>query len=448
MSDSESPIDRREFLRATSTVGVGAMLGALMPSDMPVRARRSPLETIRVAVIGLNGRGLVHAQNFSRLPNTEVSHLCDVDAVVLGKAMKDAASRGGKAPTAIGDFRRALDDRTVDAVSIATPDHWHAPMALLAMQAGKHVYLEKPCGHNPREGELLVAAQTKYGRQVQLGTQQRSSPRTIDAIHAIRDGVIGEPYLVRAWYANARTGIGRGKPAPVPANLDYELWQGPAPRTPYRDNVIHYNWHWFRRWGTGEICNNGTHEIDIARLALGVEYPTRVVSNGGRYHFADDWEFPDTQEATFEFPGGKTIIWQGQSCNGLKLFDRGRGTAILGPGGSVVLDRDGYVVYNPKGAVVKRDIEPRAGDGLELTGDDAATSSHMQNFLDAIRGRAALRAPIADGARSVLLCHLGNIAQYTGRALRTDPANGRASGDAQAMAYWSREYDPRWKPAV
>jgi predicted dehydrogenase len=399
-----------------------------------------------VAVIGLNGRGMVHAQNFSRLANSEVAYLCDVDSTVLGKAK--SAPRQARAPKAIEDFRRALDDKSVDAVSIATPDHWHAPMAILALQAGKHVYLEKPCGHNAREGELLVAAAQHYGRHVQQGSQQRSSARTIEALQMIREGAIGKPYMVRAWYANTRGGIGHGKPAPVPATLNYELWQGPAPRTPYRDNVVHYNWHWFRRWGTGEICNNGTHEIDIGRLALGVDYPTTVTSTGGRYHFEDDWEFPDTQEVVFEFAGGKSIIWQGQSCNGLKPFDRGRGTAIYGTSGSMVLDRDGYLLYDVKQRLVKENLEPKKGNGLELTGDDAATSLHMENLLGAIRAGERLRAPIADAAKSVHLCHLGNIAQYTGRKLRTDPANGHIVGDTDATQYWSRSYAPGWAPKV
>ena len=235
----------------------------------------------------------------------------------------------------------------------------------------------------------------------------------------------------------------------MPSNLDYELWQGPAPRTPYRDNVIHYNWHWFKRWGTGEICNNGTHEIDVARLALGVDYPTRVTSTGGRYHFEDDWEFPDTQEATFEFEGGKTIIWQGQSCNGLQTFGRSRGTAILGTTGSIVLDRDGYVLYDLKNKVVKQNIEAKAGDGLELTGDDAATAAPHAELprRDSDRRDAyAHRSPTR--AKSVLLCHLGNIAQYTNRALKTDPKNGHILGDADATKYWSREYAPAWTPSV
>jgi len=446
MTPIESSVDRRDFLKTASATGLGLMMTNRLPSPA-VLTSASANEKVVVAVFGLNGRGMVHAQNFSTLENSEVAYLCDVDSNVLAKAARGMPGQA-KAPETIGDFRRALDDKRVDAVAIATPDHWHAPMAILAMQAGKHVYVEKPCGHNPREGELLVAAQRKYDRVVQMGTQQRSSARTIEAVQAIRDGVIGRPYLARAWYANTRTGIGHGKPAPVPSNLDYELWQGPAPRTPYRDNVIHYNWHWFTRWGTGEICNNGTHEIDVARLALDVEHPTGVMSTGGRYHYQDDWEFPDTQEATFEFAGGQRIIWQGQSCNGVRLFDRSRGTEILGTTGSLVLDRDGYVLYDLKGKVVKQNIEPKAGNGLDLSGDDAATSIHMRNFLDAIRTGAALRAPIVEGAKSVLLCHLGNIAQYTGRKLTTDPKTGHIVGDDRAMRYWSREYAPTWAPAV
>jgi predicted dehydrogenase len=447
MTDDTSAVGRRDFLKSASAAGLGAMVSSRLPASLVV-GRSSANEKIVMAVVGLNGRGAVHAQNFARLKNSEVAYLCDVDSTVLAKAMQQSNGEQGRQPKAIDDFRRALDDKAVDAISIATPDHWHAPMAILAMKAGKHVYLEKPCGHNPREGELLVAAQAKYGKVVQMGTQQRSSDRTIEALHMIKDGAIGRPYLVRGWYANTRKGIGKGKPAPVPSNLNYEMWEGPAPATPYRDNVIHYNWHWFKRWGTGEICNNGTHEIDIARLALGVDYPTRVLSNGGRYHFADDWEFPDTQEATFEFEGGRTIVWQGQSCNGLKLFDRGRGTAILGTNGSIVLDRDGYVQYDNANKVVKTNIEPKTGNGLELTGDDAATSVHMDNFLGAIRGGGTLRAPISDAAKSVLLCHLGNIAQYTGNALHTDPKTGHIIGDAAAMRYWSREYSPKWAPTV
>jgi len=435
---------RRKFLKTASAAGFGLAATRSPLFGFP----RSPTDTVAVAVMGMNGRGTVLARGFARAAHATVTYVCDVDSLVLAKGGAAVAQVQSKPPKGLGDFRKALEDKDVDALVIAAPDHWHTPAALLALQAGKHVYIEKPCGHNAREGELLVEAQRKHRRFVQMGTQQRSAPRSIEIIQAIKEGAIGQPYLARTWYANTRGPIGRGKAAPVPANLDYELWQGPAPRTPYRDNVIHYNWHWFRRWGTGEILNNGTHEIDVARWALGVSYPVRVTSAGGRYHYADDWEFPDTQEAWFEFADGKTIIWQGQSCNGLTTFGRSRGTAILGTTGSVVLDRDGYTMYDLKEKVMKSSLAARAGDGLNTTADDEMTALHIANFVDAIRTGAALRQPIDEGAKSVLLGHLGNIAQSTRRALRIDATSGRITGDEEAMTLWQREYAPGWAPVV
>jgi predicted dehydrogenase len=434
---------RRRFVKTVSSAGLG-----LLAARVPLFASGSPGEKVVVCVMGLNGRGTVLAKTFAKTANAEVAAVCDVDSTVLAKAAKTVSDTQGKAVKSLADFRRALDDKSIDALVIAAPDHWHAPAAILAMSAGKHVYVEKPCGHNAREGELLVEAQKKHGRVVQMGTQQRSAPRSIEVMNAIREGLIGKPYLARAWYANTRATIGRGKVAPVPANLDYDLWQGPAPHTPYHDNVIHYNWHWFRRWGTGEICNNGTHEIDVCRWMLGVDRCTRVTSTGGRYHFDDDWEFPDTQEAAFEFPGGKTIIWEGQSCNGLTTYGRSRGTAILGTTGSVVMDRDGYVVYDLNDKVVKQNAASQAGDGLNISADDDMTNLHIANFVDAIRTGGSLHQPIEEGAKSVLLGHLGNIAQWTGRALRVDPQTGHILGDDEAMRFWQREYAPGWAPTV
>jgi predicted dehydrogenase len=426
---------------------MGLLIADRIPSPA-ISLGRHASEKVVVAVMGLNGRGMVLARNLARSPNTEVAYLCDVDATVLAKAQGELRQDAAKAPKGIGDFRRALDDKDVDALVIAAPDHWHAPAAILALKAGKHVYVEKPASHNAREVELLIEAQRKYARLVQIGNQQRSAVRTIEAMQAMRDGVIGRPYLARAWYANTRGSIGRGKAAPVPANLDYELWQGPAPRAPYRDNVIHYNWHWFRRWGTGEICNNGTHEIDVARRALGVDLPTRVSSAGGRYHFDDDWEFTDTQEVVFEFEDGKTLIWQGQSCNGTQTLGRGRGTQILGTDGSIVLDRDGYVHYDLKGTIVREAREAAIADGLDFAGNDAHTTAHVENFAAAVRAGEALRSPVADVGRTLMLCHLGNIAQYTGRKLRTDQKSGRIIDDQDAMKDWSREYAPNWAPTI
>jgi len=397
----------------------------------------------------LNGLWMVHEKSLATNPDTAVSYLGDVDANVLAKAAAESAKCQSPPPKTVTDFRRVLDDKSVDVLAIATPDHWHAAATILALDAGKHVYVEKPSGHDPREDELIVAAARKHPRlKVQLGTQARSGPHFMEALQLVRDGQIGTPYLARAWYANTRTGIGKGKVVPVPPNLDYELWQGPAPRTPYRDNVIHYNWHWFTNWGTGEICNNGTHEIDVGRWFLGVDYPTSVVSTGGRFHYADDWQFPDTQEATFVFDGAKSIIWQGQSCNGLDLYERSRGTTVLGTNGSVVVDREGYVVYDLKNKVLKKlDAAPK-GDSLNTVGDDWLSQLHIDNFVNAVRTGAKLSAPIEDGAKTGILCHLGTISQQVGRKLTIDPKTGRILNDAEASRLWSREYDPRWKPVV
>jgi len=440
-----SDMHRREFIKKSSAVGLGVLATSRGLSPL-TRVRHCANEKVRVAVIGVNGRGVVHARNFATLENSEVAYICDVDTNVIQKAI-DATKTQAKPPRAIQDFRRALDDKSVDAVAMATPDHWHAPMTLLALQAGKHVYLEKPSGHNPREDELLMDAARKYPLKIQLGTQRRSAPRFFEALAAINDGAIGKPYQALCWYANSRSPIGRGKLAPVPANLDYELWQGPAPRTPYRDNVIHYNWHWFYRWGTGEICNNGTHEMDVARWFLGVDYPASVSSVGGRYHADDDWEFPDTQDATYEFEGGKTIVWHGQSCNGIPLYNRGRGTMFLGTAGNMIIDQDGYLISDLKNKVVK-DVTARATDALNTVGDDKLTEYHMKNFLDAVRTGVKLNAPIEDGAKTGMLCHLGTIAQQTGRKLRIDPKSGHILNDAEANKQWARTYAPRWAPTV
>jgi predicted dehydrogenase len=437
------PVPRRTFVKSATAAGLGMVISR--PSQ--VLPFSGPNDRVVVGVMGLNGRGIVLARSFARVPNVEVAHLCDVDSQVLAKSLASLATVQQKAATEVADFRRMLDDKNVDAIVIAAPDHWHTPAAILAMNAGKHVYVEKPCGHNPHEGELIVQAQRKYQRVVQMGTQQRSHDRSREIIQSIHEGVIGTPYLARAWYANTRASIGRGKEVPVPSRLDYELWQGPAPRTPYHDNIVHYNWHWFWRWGTSEVCNNGTHEIDVARWALGVDHPLRVSSVGGRFHFQDDWEFPDVQEVSYEFANGKSIIWQGQSCNGALTQGRSRGTTILGTNGSVTMDRDGYTMYDLRNKVMKESIGVKS-DGLNLTSDDVMTDVHIANFVDGIRIGAALHAPIDVGAKSVLLCHLGNISQKSGRTLSIDPESGRIVGDSEAMRLWQREYAKGWMPVV
>ena len=446
MTPTDTTVDRREFLKTASVAGAGLLLGARGAPLLDMRD--SPAEKVVVAIMGVNSRGDVLAQNFAVAENSEVAYICDVDQRAMDKGVQTIGKMQRRVPKGIGDFRRALDDKSIDALVIAAPDHWHTPAALLALAAGKHVYVEKPCGQNAREGELLVAAQKRAGRIVQMGTQHRSGPRTIEAIGLIRSGAIGRPYLGRAWYANTRGSIGHGNVTTPPAWLDYEMWQGPAPRVPYRDNVIHYNWHWFTRWGTGELCNNGTHEIDVCRWALGVDYPTRVVSAGGRYAFDDDWEFPDTQEVSFEFEGKKTIVWQGQSCNGFTPNGKGRGVTIHGTEGSVFIDRNGYTLYDAKSKQVKESVGDEKEDPLNTRAPDRLTGLHIANFLGAVRSGATLHSPIEEGHKSVLLCHLGNIAQRVGSVLQVDPTNGRTIGSDDATALWSRQYAPGWAPVV
>jgi predicted dehydrogenase len=446
MAPSSSTQDRRTFLRTSAVAGAGLFVAGRASPLLAFDGM--PAEKVVVAVMGLNSRGEVHLQDFPVHPNAEIAYVCDVDSRALAKGVSMVSKLQSRAPKAVTDFRRILDDKNVDALVIATPDHWHAPATLLALAAGKHVYVEKPCGHNPREGELLVAAQRRHGKVVQMGNQQRSGPRSIEAVQMIRAGAIGRPYFARAWYANTRGTIGRGRTAPVPSWLDYELWQGPAPRTPYRDNVIHYNWHWFARWGTGEVCNNGTHEIDVCRWALGADYPVKVTATGGRYAFDDDWEFPDTQEVVFEFPDRKAIVWQGSSCNGYPPNGKGRGSTIHGTDGTMFMDRDGYTLYDAKNKVVKESKGDESGSGLDTRSQDRLTALHIANFIDAIRTGAKLNSPIDEGHKSVLLCHVGNISQRIGKSVLIDPATGQPAGTEEARRLWSREYAPGWEPVA
>lgn len=432
--------NRRTFLKQSTAAGLG--LSALGPRALA----RAASDIVTVGVMGVNGRGHVLAESFARAAGSEVAFVCDVDQRATDKTLGAVRALQDRAAVGANDVRRVLDAQDVDALVIAAPDHWHAPATWMALAAGKHVYVEKPLSHNAMEGELVLAAQQKHGKVVQMGNQQRSSPETMEAIAAIRDGLIGRPYYGRAWYANTRGPIGTGKPAPVPDWLHYDLWQGPAPRTPYRDNVIHYNWHWFWHWGTGEICNNGTHEIDVCRWALGVDYPVRVQSAGGRYHYSDDWEAFDTQVATFDFEDGKTIIWDGRSCNGFPYEGRGRGSSIHGENGTVIIDRDGYIAYDNDRKVIAENMIPGGEASLDTRGGGSMTDLHIDNFLAAIRGEAEQNSVLLEAHQSVLLCHLGNIAQRTGTTLNLNPANGHIQNNDAANLLWGRTYAPGWEP--
>jgi len=446
-----NPIDRREFIKSGAAAGLGLGLAAALPSALKAAPLQGPNARVRVAVMGTNSQGLVHIQSLAGIDGVEIAYVCDVEDGALAKGMNEVAKEAPNAkPKAIRDFRRALDDSTVDAITIAAPDHWHVPMAILAMAAGKHVYVEKPCSQNPHEGELLLKAISKYGRLVQMGNQRRTYPDILAAIKEIRDGVIGRAYYAKAWYDADRPGIGHGEAVPVPSTLDFELWQGPAPRRPYKSNLVHYNWHWFWHWGTGECCNNGVHEIDVCRWALGVDFPTKVTSTGGRFRYKDDWETPDTQLIGWDFGGEKSIAWEGRSCNGFQTDGLQRGIVVYGTDGAVILAGNSYTVFDGKYKKVKSTADNGANPLTTSTvlGNRLLDRMHMKNFVDAIRTGTPLSSPIAEGHKSALLPQLGNIAHRMGRSLDCNPADGHILNDAEAMKLWRRDYEPGWEPAV
>ncbi|MGC2635921.1 MAG: Gfo/Idh/MocA family oxidoreductase, partial [Acidobacteriaceae bacterium] len=425
-------ITRREFGKGMAAAAAGLAVSQTAKSYAQIAGAN---ERVRFATIGLNGRAYAHLSSIHANADTARMVACaDVESNILAKFAAEAQKELGYSVESARDFRRLLERKDIDAVSIATPDHWHTPMAILALEAGKHVYVEKPCSHNPAEGALLLEAVRKYGKQVQMGTQQRSSPHTIEIVGRIHAGEIGRPYYAKAWYVNTRKSIGHGKPAAVPATLDWDLWQGPAPRTPYRDNVQPYNWHWFRVWGTGETLNNGTHEVDVCRWALGVGYPQRVSAQGGRYAFQDDWQFCDTLVTEFTYPD-QALVWEGRSCNGAKMQGRDRGSQILGTTGSVLVDRDGYEVYDRNGKKTSEfRVQGEKTSSADLVGRDSMTDAHFANFIAGITKGEPLHAPIAVGNVAVTLLQLSNIAWEVGRELQLDPAQGgKIVNDAEAM---------------
>lgn len=420
-------MNRRQFLSAAGTVGAAWALSA-KAQDLPASDR------VVVGVMGMS-RGTAVAKTFANQPGVEIRYACDVDASRAAASAASITAIDGQEPEPIGDFRTILDDPEVDVLICAAPNHWHAPATMLACAAGKHVYVEKPCSHTAHEGELMTESARAHNRVVQVGTQRRSSTNVRAAMAMLHDGAIGRVISARSTYSSKRGSIGRGKPSDPPEGLDYALWQGPAPRVPYVDNRIHYNWHWFWHWGNGEFGNNGVHYVDLCRWGLGVDFPIHVTSCGGRYFFDDDQETPDTHSVSFEFDGGKVLTWQGHSCNkfgeDFVTFYGDAGTLSLTSNGDYTLyDADNNEVRTEKGTL---------GD-----------AEHASNFLAAIRNNApdALNCGIDDAYKSTLLCHLGNIAHRVGRSLRCDASNGHILNDDEAAALWSRAYEPGWEPSV
>lgn len=426
-----STLDRRRFLETTA-----AGTAALALTGRALRAADAPNNKIVTAIMGVNGRGASLASGFAKLPGSEVAYVCDVDQHAVDKGVNLIAGIQSRKPEGVTDFRKILDDKSVDALLIATPDHWHAPATILACAAQKHVYVEKPACHNPREGELMIAAARKHNRVVQVGTQRRSAANMRDVMQRLHDGEIGRVLFARAWINGNRPQIGFGKPAAPPPHLDWTLWQGPAPEREFHDNYVHYHWHWFWHWGTGELGNNGVHALDLCRWGMQVDYPQRVTCGGGKFFFNDDQETPDTQLATYNF-GDRVILWEHRTWHKRGPEGAGWGAAFYGDKGSLVIADKKVIVSDMDGKPLG---ESEVGSNGEV--------EHQQNFLDCIRSSGRPNQDVEDGVKSTMLCLLGNIAWRTGQTVNLDPQTHQVVGNAEQQALWSREYRAGWEPVV
>jgi predicted dehydrogenase len=444
--------NRRNFIKKATAGVVGASLtgGFTSASAQSYSRILGSNERIKVAIQGLGRRYPAYVNSIAaKENNVELLYLCDVMKSQREKAAVEFSKHIKEKPVLENDIRKIIDDKHVDAIFMATPDHWHAPGACMAMQAGKHVYLEKPCSHNPKESELLVAYQKKYNKHVQMGNQQRSSLESAEIIKEIHDGVIGDVYKAIAIYKNSRGPVPLPVKAAPPEGLDWDLFQGPSPRKDYMHDTWNYNWHWYGwDFGTAETGNNATHELDIARWALDVKYPERVDVYSGKFQYKDDgWEMYDTMEANFHFSDNRLIQWNGHSRNGYNKYGAGRGTIIYGSNGSVFVDRGGYKLYDIAGKVIRTNRSSKSEGGVALGGGGDLSSRHCNNFFNTIRGKETLAAPIQEGVVSQMLTHYANISSRIGKSFEVDENTGRIY-DRDAMKLWSRTYEPGWEPKM
>lgn len=422
-----SDLSRRQFLGHSARNAAGAAAGMVVLSSNVTRADHA--QPVRMGVIGVRNQGKNLAERLARLPDADVAALCDVDSSLEAAAMKAVGEHQQTAPTWHRDFRRILDDSSIDAVVIATPDHWHAVMGLLAMQAGKEVYLEKPVSHTVEEGQRLIEAARKYQRVIQTGLQQRSGTHFQSAIETVRGGKIGNVKFARAWLANARRPMKLKRDEAEPAGVDYDMWLGPAAETPFNANRFHHHWRSFQDYGTGELGNWGVHLLDVARWGLGVGLPERVTASGGHYLSGGEKETPDTLFATFDYPD-HTITWEHRLWSNHGVEGRGSGVAFHGERGTLVVDRSGWKVYDSS--------ERLTADASELT------NAHLKNFLDCIRTRQQPNADIETGHTSTTLCHLGNIAWRLGREVRFLAEPRTFDEDKEADALLTKCYRGEW----
>lgn len=441
---------RRDFLKKTTLASAALGLGG---SAMAMSAKSynniiGANDRLNVAIAGLGRRLNAFKQPIAlKESNVKLLYLCDVMESQRSKGLQAFREYIDYDPKLENDIRKVLDDKKVDVLINATPDHWHTPGSIMAMKAGKHVYVEKPCSHNMFENEQLVKASKHFNKVVQMGNQQRSSGHTIEIITAIHNGVIGTPYKAVAFYNNGRGKVPMQQNAPVPEGLDWDLWQGPAPRRAYTSETWNYNWHWYGwDYGTAEAGNNGTHELDVARWALQVDLPKHVSVEAEKRHFLEDgWEMYDDMEATFKFADNKIIKWDGKARNNYNTFGSGRGTIIYGTEGSVFVNRNTYILYDRKGKVIKDSKSSSNESGTALGGGGDTSTKHVQNMFDTIRGKAKLNAPIEDASISMALVHYANIAYRINDSFDIDEKTG-VMYNRYAMKLWSRTYEQGWVP--
>ena len=403
----------------------------------------SPNEKFVVACIGIRGRGKALLLDFAALPNVEVAVVCDIDTRLFDQRLAAVEERQGRRPRTVTDFRRILDDKSIDAVVIATPDHWHAIPAILACQAGKHVYVEKPAGHNLREGQAMLAAARRYRRVMQVGLQSRSGRHFAEACDYIRSGGIGKVVFARGWESAKQSPVPHQPDTAPPDGVDYDLWLGPAPQRPFNPNRFHSNWRWFFDYGCGDLGNDGVHRTDYARrgLAAGFEaqgkrlpdWPTAVSASGGKHYFDDAQEWPDTLLVTWEYPGA-TLVYEMRIWSPYPLEGEEEGAAIYGDNGYVIIGNSGWRAYGPKG---------KPGPGGQSTNAEH-DRAHKLDFLECIRSGRHPACDIEIGHAASAYTHLGNIAWRVNRKLHFDATTQRFTGDDEANALLTRTYRKPW----
>jgi len=458
---------RRNFLKIASAGVASTAFGASASGYAKIMGAN---DRVRIAICGVRGRGNDHIHGFSHVPGTEIAALCDVDESVSNRRLGEIEKLGLPKPKSYADVRKLLENKDIDAISIATPNHWHSLMAIWACQAAKDVYVEKPCSHNCFEGRQLVRAVKKYNRICQHGSQWRSNPGMLEAMKHLRDGTIGDVYMARALCYKWRASIGRASEEPVPAGVNYDLWTGPAPLKPFTRNRFHYNWHWIWDTGNGEVGNQAIHEIDIARAGLGVGFPTSVSAMGGHFMFEDDQETPNTLNATFCFdaPDGKRKLMELEVRHWVTNHEAEIGSGAYGPSGvpPAGLTADTKKTPDSKQSLGPKDAKTNtvgnifygSNGYLAIDGYDAykswltdqvvagpsgkASGDHYANFTDCIRNRRAqdIHSPIEEAHISTTLVHLANASYRLGRTLRFDPAQEKVIGDEEANRLLSGSY--------